>query len=217
AVVVMALSALAGAHTFAWLGAHPATGFAVGVAVDAALCIALVGDQLLHRHGVSISWGRALRYGTALGSLALNSGMHAATGAWVSAGYHAIPSLLLIGLTEAAAAYRLAFARLAEQQRQAAALAAQRAADERSAELAAAQAEHDRAARRAQHHAERAAIAAGTTPPPAPAAATDDPDEARRAAEREKKRRQRAAARQQQPSNVVDMARPARAAGQGGT
>ncbi|MGL5910213.1 MAG: hypothetical protein ACRCZP_09440, partial [Phycicoccus sp.] len=46
AVVVMALSALAGAHTFAWLGAHPATGFAVGVAVDAALCIALVGDQL---------------------------------------------------------------------------------------------------------------------------------------------------------------------------
>ena len=82
-------------------------------AVDVALVAALLGDGALHRHGERVAWGTALRWSTGLFTLGLNTGGAVGRGDWAGVAIHAIAPVLLVILTEAAAAYRLAFARVA--------------------------------------------------------------------------------------------------------
>ncbi|GAA4851332.1 hypothetical protein GCM10025787_38140 [Saccharopolyspora rosea] len=111
ASVVMLLSAYAGAQLLASHGVPQPLGLAGGLAVDAALVVALIGDRHLHRYGQRAPWGTGLRWATAGMSLVLNCGQSAERGDWVAAGLHAIFPVLLIVLTEASQGYQLAFAR----------------------------------------------------------------------------------------------------------
>ncbi|MCI2421538.1 hypothetical protein MOQ72_29295 [Saccharopolyspora sp. K220] len=111
ASVVMVFSAFAGAELLADHGVPWGLGLAGGLAVDAALVVALIGDRHLHRYGQRAPWGTALRWATAAMSLVLNCGQSAERGDWVAAGLHAIFPVLLIVLTEASQGYQLAFSR----------------------------------------------------------------------------------------------------------
>lgn len=79
-------------------------------AVDVALCAALYVSGVLNRYGIRPLWLKAVRWGTAIMTLWLNTtesvllaveGGPAAADHWVSAITHTFPALLLIGLTEA--------------------------------------------------------------------------------------------------------------------
>ncbi|MFC7342058.1 hypothetical protein [Saccharopolyspora griseoalba] len=109
ASVVMVFSAFAGAELLADHGVPWGLGLAGGLAVDAALIVALIGDRQLHRYGQQTPWGAGLRWVTAAMSLVLNCGQSAERGDWVAAGLHAIFPVLLIVLTEASQGYQIAF------------------------------------------------------------------------------------------------------------
>lgn len=109
ASVVMVFSAITGAELLAAHGVDKRLGLAGGLAVDAALVVALIGDRQLHRYGQTAPWGTALRWVTALFSLVLNCGQSVSNGDWGAAGLHAIFPVLLIVLTEASQGYQLAF------------------------------------------------------------------------------------------------------------
>ncbi|TDD03119.1 hypothetical protein E1181_21320 [Saccharopolyspora terrae] len=111
ASVVMVFSAFAGAELLAHHGVPWGLGLAGGLAVDAALVVALIGDRQLHRYGQRAPWGTGLRWATAGMSLVLNCGQSAERGDWVAAGLHAIFPVLLIVLTEASQGYQIAFSR----------------------------------------------------------------------------------------------------------
>lgn len=111
ACVVMVFSAITGAELLAAHGVDKHLGLAGGLAVDAALVVALIGDRQLHRYGQTAPWGTALRWVTALFSLVLNCGQSVSNGDWGAAGLHAIFPVLLIVLTEASQGYQLAFSR----------------------------------------------------------------------------------------------------------
>lgn len=111
AAVVMVFSAITGAELLADHGVDKRLGLAGGLAVDAALVVALIGDRQLHRYGQSAPWGTVLRWVTALFSLVLNCGQSFTKGDWGAVGLHAIFPVLLIVLTEASQGYQLAFGR----------------------------------------------------------------------------------------------------------
>jgi len=82
-------------------------------AIDIALLAGLLGDRALARHGKQVFWGVVLRWATGLMSLALNTAQAMAEGDTGGAAIHAVPPVLLVLLTEASAAYAVAFADLA--------------------------------------------------------------------------------------------------------
>jgi hypothetical protein len=116
ALIVMAFSAgtvyqLLVAYAVPWWQA-----WMLAPAVDIALCVGLVGDRALHRHGTRVGWGTTLRWTTALITLALNTAGSAITPQGPDIGavlIHAVAPVLLIVLTEAGQAYQLAFTQLA--------------------------------------------------------------------------------------------------------
>jgi hypothetical protein len=116
ALIVMAFSAgtvyqLLVAYAVPWWQA-----WMLAPAVDIALCVGLVGDRALHRHGARVGWGTTLRWTTALITLALNTAGSAITPQGPDIGavlIHAVAPVLLIVLTEAGQAYQLAFTQLA--------------------------------------------------------------------------------------------------------
>lgn len=119
AAITMAASAFNGALTFRALGSPWAVGLTIGIAVDVALCVALIGDRALHLTGTSTAWGRALRWTTAGMSLALNCGASIVSGHYWAAVFHAFLPLLLVVLTEAAQSYTLAYSHIADERQQA--------------------------------------------------------------------------------------------------
>jgi hypothetical protein len=112
AVVVMVVSATTAARELAEHGMHPLQGLALGLAVDAGIVVALVGDRMLHRVvGRRSRWGTALRLVTASMSLLLNCAGAWQAGDQLGVALHALPPVLLIVLTEAAQAYRMGLPR----------------------------------------------------------------------------------------------------------
>jgi hypothetical protein len=133
AAIVMVSSARNGALSFQALGEHPLAGFALGVAVDVALAVALVGDRALHLAGRSSAWGRALRITTCLMSGALNCAVPLWLGHVGVAAFHSFLTMLLVLLTEYAQDGTLQFGQIedeADAAEHAEREAEQRAADE---------------------------------------------------------------------------------------
>lgn len=116
AVIVMVGSAASAAVAYDYLGEHWGLGLATGIAVDIALCVALVGDRRLYAHGLTSNWGRALRITTALMSLVLNAGVAFATGHYFLAFLHSFLPVLLVVLTEYGQDVLLQFTGLARAQ-----------------------------------------------------------------------------------------------------
>ncbi len=100
AALVMAASAYNGGLAFTALNQDFGAGVALGLAVDVALAVALVGDRALHLAGRVSYWGRALRITTALMSLGLNCGVAIWQEHYGVAVFHAFLPLLLILLSE---------------------------------------------------------------------------------------------------------------------
>lgn len=107
--IVMVGSAINAVLTFGGIGDNRVLGLATGVAVDIALCVALIGDRRLYVHGLSSNWGRALRVTAALMSLVLNAGLAVRDGHFFAAGLHAFLPILLVFLTESGQDYLLKF------------------------------------------------------------------------------------------------------------
>lgn len=108
ALVVMAVSATTAADLFQLHAANWTQGLALGLAIDAALAVALVGDKALAQLGLESGWGKGLRWAATLMSLVLNCSAAWLSGDVLGVTLHAIPPLLLIVLTEAAQSYRTA-------------------------------------------------------------------------------------------------------------
>jgi hypothetical protein len=141
AAIVMVSSARNGALSFAALGEHPLAGFALGVAVDVALAVALIGDRALHLAGRSSAWGRALRITTCLMSGALNCAVPLWLGHVGIAAFHSFLTVLLVLLTEYAQDGTLQFGDIEAEAN--AAEHAEREAEQRATdELARAEREH---------------------------------------------------------------------------
>jgi hypothetical protein len=107
--IVMVASAINAVLTFSALGDNRVLGLATGIAVDIALCVALVGDRQLYVHGLSSPWGRALRVATALMSLVLNAGVAFLDGHLFMGVLHSFLPILLILLTESGQSYLIHF------------------------------------------------------------------------------------------------------------
>jgi hypothetical protein len=112
AAIVMAASAANAALTYGALGDNRALGLATGIAVDIGLCVALIGDRQLYVHGLSSTWGRALRITTAAMSLVLNTGIAVRDGHYFQALLHSFLPILLVVLTEYGQDVLLKFAAL---------------------------------------------------------------------------------------------------------
>jgi hypothetical protein len=108
AIVVMTVSATTSADLFRQHAADWLQGLALGLAIDAALAVALVGDQVLAQMDKRSSWGTTLRWVATGMSLILNCSASALGHDLLGMTLHAIPPLLLIVLTEAAQSYRTA-------------------------------------------------------------------------------------------------------------
>lgn len=111
AVIVMAVSATTTANLMVLHRMSYLQGLALGLAVDASIAVALIGDGLLQRAGQRSGWGTALRWITAAMSLLLNCAQSFMDGDALGVVLHAIPAVLLISLTEAAQDYQLKLAR----------------------------------------------------------------------------------------------------------
>jgi len=117
-------------------------------AVDVGLCVALVGDQVLHRFGVTVGWGTVLRWLTGLITWTLNTAhswlQFDQGGRWdpdtVGICIHSVPPLLLVVLMEAAQAYRIGIAKAKREARERAEKAAAEQRAERAARAASARA-----------------------------------------------------------------------------
>lgn len=116
AVITMAASAANAALTYGALGDNRTLGVATGVAVDIGLCVALIGDRRLYAHGLSSTWGRALRITTALMSLVLNVGISLREGHYFAALLHSFLPVLLIVLCEYGQDVLLQFTALRERE-----------------------------------------------------------------------------------------------------
>lgn len=158
AVLVMAASAWNGGEAFVALDQYRGEGIALGVAVDVALAVSLIGDRALHLHGKSSSWGRALRVTTAFMSLALNCGVAIWQGHYGVAVFHAFLPILLVLLSEYAQDTTLKFGEIADERE-----AAEQA--ERDAQLKA-----DREAWEAQQAANASRLREPVVTAPIPAA-----------------------------------------------
>lgn len=109
AAITMIASVVNGTSVFAALttapdGALDPMGITVGVltalAVDACLVMVLCGDRQMQALGLSAAWGRVLRVGTLFMSLALNCGASLQSHDLFLAALHAIPPLLIVGMSE---------------------------------------------------------------------------------------------------------------------
>ena len=103
AAITMTASVVNGTSVFAML-VIGALGVVVGLltslAVDACLVMVLCGDRQMQALGMTAAWGRALRLVTLLMSLALNCGAALLSGHYFLAALHAIPPLLIVGMSE---------------------------------------------------------------------------------------------------------------------
>lgn len=61
ALIVMATNAAHAVAIFGALGGNRLVGLGVGIAVDVALCVGLIGDRRLAQHSLVSQWGRSLR------------------------------------------------------------------------------------------------------------------------------------------------------------
>lgn len=110
--IVMATTAANAVATFGALGGNRLVGLGVGIAVDVALCVGLIGDRQLALHQITSPWGRALRITAGIMSLTI-----AVIAAVVQRHYELVALLaflpvLLIVLTEYGQDVYLAFGRL---------------------------------------------------------------------------------------------------------
>lgn len=112
AAVVMTGSAWTAFDAYGHLGDNRGLGLATGLAIDVALCVALVGDRRLTTHGVTSRWGRALRTTTLGMSLVFNTGVSVLGGHWFLAFLHSFLPVLLWVLTEYGQDVQLALAQL---------------------------------------------------------------------------------------------------------
>lgn len=110
AIDVMFVSATTAADLFMQHAADWGQGLALGLAIDAALAVALVGDKALDQLGRRSGWGTALRWVATGMSLVLNCSAAFLNRDLLGMTLHAIPPMLLIVLTEAAQSYRTALA-----------------------------------------------------------------------------------------------------------
>jgi hypothetical protein len=166
ALVVMSVSATTAADLFRLHSANWTQGLALGLAIDAALAVALVGDKALAQLGLSSRWGTALRWAATVMSLVLNCSAAWLAGDALGVTLHAIPPALLIVLTEAAQSYRTALAehhmKIAAEQERLAAAARQKAEQEAQAQREQEKRQRDEAA--AARRREREATAAPSKP-----------------------------------------------------
>jgi hypothetical protein len=110
--VLMSISTIAGHRLLDEHGGQftPWQAWAMPAAVDAALTVALIGDQVLARHGMRSNWGYVLRAITALSTLVLNVTGPVLAGDRLGAGLHLLVPVLVYITTESAAAYQRLFA-----------------------------------------------------------------------------------------------------------
>lgn len=121
AAVTMTASVVNGTSVFASLTSSPIgilVGFLTALAVDAALIVVLTGDSKMQDLEVSSSWGRAMRWVLLLMSLALNCGASLLGHHWFLAALHAVPPVLLCGLSEYGQDVGHTFARKVREQRE---------------------------------------------------------------------------------------------------
>lgn len=72
--IVMATNAAHAVAIFGALGGNRLVGLGVGVAVDVALCVGLIGDRRLAQHSLVSQWGRSLRLTSGAASLVIAVG-----------------------------------------------------------------------------------------------------------------------------------------------
>lgn len=122
AAITMTASIINGTSVFAVLTAS-AIGVVVGLltalAVDACLVVVLCGDRRMQDLGLPTTWGRVLRWTTLLMSLAINCGASLMAGHDFLAALHAIPPLLIVGMSEYGQEVGLAFQAAIRRQREA--------------------------------------------------------------------------------------------------
>lgn len=98
--IVMVTSAGNAVLTFGELGGNRAIGLGLGIAVDVALCVGLIGDRRLAANGLTSAWGRVVRVIAAAMSVVLNVGAAMIAGHYFLAALHAFLPVLLVVLTE---------------------------------------------------------------------------------------------------------------------
>ncbi len=106
AVAVLTISTIQGQRLVVGHGFTVWQSWTLPAAVDLALTVALVGDQVLAGRGLRCGWGGILRWGTALTALVLNCGQPVLVRDWFAVGLHSIAPLLLLVTVEAATAYQ---------------------------------------------------------------------------------------------------------------
>lgn len=211
AAITMTASVVNGTSVFAMLVIGVigvVVGLLTALAVDACLVMVLCGDRQMQALGLSATWGRVLRVATLGMSLALNCGAALIEHSYFLAALHAIPPLLIVGMSEYGQEVMLTFT--AElRRRESARLAAEKA--QRDAQQAIVDAENVKRQRiKDEDEAHRRAVARQNE---LTAAAKRTADEtARQATEAERLRKateERAAVAQQvltRPHLVVDNA-----------
>lgn len=114
AAITMTASVVNGTSVFAkldpgWTGTT--IGLLTALAVDACLVMVLCGDRQMQALGLTANWGRVLRIVTLGMSLALNCGAAIHGGHYFLAALHAIPPLLIVGMSEYGQEVMLTFTR----------------------------------------------------------------------------------------------------------
>ena len=100
AVIVMVASAINAVLTYGALGDNRVLGLATGIAVDVALCVALIGDRQMTALGLASRWGRPLRLTTMAMSGVINTAVALLGGHYLMAVLHAFLPVLLVLVTE---------------------------------------------------------------------------------------------------------------------
>jgi hypothetical protein len=78
----------------------------LSVMIDLAMCVALMGDRVLHRYGRRDGWVTALRWLTAVMTLVLNTTRPALAHDWVGVGIHTAGPVLLMLVAEGASSFQ---------------------------------------------------------------------------------------------------------------
>lgn len=112
AAIVMVTSAGNAVLTFGAIGGNRIIGLGLGIAVDIALCVGLIGDRHLALRGLTSHWGRALRITAAVMSVVLATGAALIGGHYFLAVLSAFLPVLLVVLCEYGQDVHLTFASL---------------------------------------------------------------------------------------------------------
>jgi hypothetical protein len=78
----------------------------LSVMIDLTMCVALMGDRVLHRYGRRDGWVTALRWLTAVMTLVLNTTRPALAHDWVGVGIHTAGPVLLMLVAEGASSFQ---------------------------------------------------------------------------------------------------------------